>query len=232
MLFWQAANQAQEETVPQQEAEQDTVWSASTDPAVEQETAWSASPHPAAEQEGATSAPPHSTAPAVISWDSFKSLAKPGDRLRLVGDSMVPAEYGNSNQTIPFGVVTPAASGMPLVTNADVAEWAADESAVQGSGHETDLAGIGNLPALDEPRTDDIAVRDDQMQWGQRLAAASSQAEKLLVLAEVTQPVIMQQNINCELIVKFWARYADTTIQTHLQPRLRLRLLYWSLYCM
>ena len=218
MLFWQAANQAQEETVPQQEAEQ--------------ETAWSASPHPAAEQEGATSAPPRSTAPAVISWDSFKSLAKPGDRLRLVGDSMVPAEYGNSSQTVPFGVVTPAASGMPLVTNADMAGWAADESVGQGTGHETDLAGIGNLPVSDGPRTDDIAVRDDQMQWGQRLEAASSQADKLLVLAEVTQPVIMQQNINCELIVKFWARYTDTTIQTPSSTLPQTAPLYSSLYCM
>ena len=225
-MFVQSANQAQEASTPHKEAEQEaawsasphpeaeqetawsalpnqtveqeTVWPASPHPAVEQEAAWSASTHPAVEQEAAWSAPPHSTTtPAVISWDSFKSLAKPGDRLRLVGDNMVSSENANSSQAISFGVVTPAASGGPLVTKADVAKWAANESpVVQQTGHEAELEpGIGNLSGWGELRIDDTAAGDDQMQWGQRLEAASSQAEKLLVLAEVTHPVTMQGNI-------------------------------------
>ena len=213
----QAASQAQDASAPHKEAEQEaawseshnqaleqeTVWSASLHPTVEQEAAWSASTHPVLEQEAAWSAPPHLTnAPAVISWDSFKSLAKPGDRLRLVGDSLVPSENANSSQAISFGVITPAASGRPLVTEADVAKWAANESSVvQQTGHEAELAGIGNLSAWDGQRIGDTAVGDDQMQWGQRLEAANSQAEKLLVLAEVTHPITVQGNIICEGVI-------------------------------
>ena len=214
MICWQASTQAQEGSTPHKEDEQETVWSATPHPAVEQETAWSTSPHPATEQEGPTSASPNpTTAPAVISWDSFKSLAKPGDRLRLVGDSSVPSGYANSSQTTAFGVITPAASGMPLVTNADVAEWAADESGFQQTEHEAELAGIGNLPAWDGLRIDDAAVGDDHMQWGQRLEAASSRAGKLLVLAEVTHPVIMQGNIICGLVIEVSAKYVDNANQ-------------------
>ena len=214
VMFWQAANQAQESRSSHQEAEQETVWSASPHPAVEQEAAWSASsPHPAVEQEAVWSAPPHSaTAPAVISWDSFKSLAKPGDRLRLVGDSIVPSGDANSSQATPFGVVTPAASGTPLVTNAKVAEWAADASSIdQQAGDEAELAGTNNLPAWDGPTMDDAAVGDDHMQWRQTLEAAGCQAEKLLVLAEVTHPVTVQGNIICELKIEIRAGYMDNT---------------------
>lgn len=229
-MLWQAANQAQEASVPHQEAEQENVWSAASQPAVEQETAWSASPchadeqeaawsaspDPAAEQEAAWSAPPHSTtASAVISWDSFKSLAKPGDRLRLVGDNIVPSGDTNSSQAIPFGIVTPAASDMPLVTNAEVAEWAADASSPdQQPGNDAELAGTDNLPAWDGPRMDAAAVGDDHMQWGQRLDAAGSQAEKLLVLAEVTHPVTRQRNVIHELVVELRAGCLDNTPQS------------------
>lgn len=173
-----------------QEAEQEPAWPLPHQEA-EQGAAESSSPHQAVGQEAVWPAPLHSTAPAVVSWDSFKSLAKPGDRLRLIGDSTSPSGDAKPGQTTSFGVVTPAGSGLPLVTSADVAEWVT--AAAQPTGDDAELAGTGNLPALDDLRIDDPAVGDDQMQWGHRLEAAGSQAEKLLVLAEVTHPVIMQE---------------------------------------
>lgn len=207
MLCWQVANQAQEGGAPHQEAEQEAAWSLPHPEAGQQaaqEAAWSASPHQAVEQEAAESAPPHSVAPAVVSWDSFKSLAKPGDRLRLIGDSTVPSGDANTGQTTSFGVVTPAGSGLPLATSADVAEWVTDvSSAARQTGDDAELAGTGNYHAWHDLRIGDPAVGDGQMQWGHRLEAARSQAEKLLVLAEVTHPVIMQENatsrVHCRL---------------------------------
>ena len=157
-MWWQVANQAQEASAPYQ----------------------------AAEQEAALSASPHSVTPAVISWDSFKSLAKPGDTLRLFGDSTVPSGDANNGQAISFGVVTLAASGMPLVTSADVAEWEADmSSAAQQTGDDTESAGTSNLPAWNTAGISNSADGNDSMQWEERMEAAGSQAEKLLVLAEV-----------------------------------------------
>lgn len=100
----------------------------------------------------------------------------------------MPSGDASTGQTASFGVVTPAGSGLPLVTRADVAQWVTDvSSAAQQTGDDgAELAGTGNLPAWDDLRTGDPAVGDDQMQWGHRLEAARSQAEKLLVLAEVT----------------------------------------------
>ena len=84
------------------------------------------------------------------------------------------------------GVVTPAASGMPLVTHADVAEWAGDvSSAALQTSDAPQLAAIGDIPAEIALGVEDTVLGDDQMHWGQRLEAANSQAEKLLVLAEV-----------------------------------------------
>lgn len=191
VMCWQAANEAQEKSATHQEAEQEAAWPLPHQEA-EQGAAESSSPHQAVGQEAVWPAPLHSTAPAVVSWDSFKSLAKPGDWLRLIGDSTMPSGDANPGQTTSFGVVTPAGSGLPLVTSADVAEWMTDVSlAAQPTGDDAELAGTGNLPALDDLRIDDPAVGDDQMQWGRRLEAARSQAEKLLVFAEVTDPVIM-----------------------------------------
>lgn len=191
-------------SLPHQEAEQEAAWLLPHQEA-EQEAAGSASPHQAVGQEAVWPAPPHASAPAVVSWDSFKSLAKPGDRLRLIGDSSVPSGDANTGQTASFGVVTPAGSGLPLITSADVAEWLTDmSSAAQQTGDGAELAGTGNYPAWDNVRIGDPAVGDDQMQWGQRLEAARSQAEKLLVLAEVTHAVIMHGKcyIMCALYVE------------------------------
>lgn len=85
-----------------------------------------------------------------------------------------------------LGVVTPAASGMPLVTYADVAEWAADvSSAALQTDDDAQLDETGDMPAEDAVGMEDSVAARNQMQWQQRLEAASSQAEKLLVLAEV-----------------------------------------------
>ena len=82
-----------------------------------------------------------------------------------------------------LGVVTP---GMPLVTHTDVAEWEGDESsAALQTSDAPQLAGIGDIPAEIALGMEDTVVGDDQMHWGQRLEAANSQAEKLLVLAKV-----------------------------------------------
>ena len=156
--------------------------------------------HVAPEHEGSLAFSPDSPAAAVISWDSFKSVAKPGDKLRLVGDSVMPAGDRNLDQSISAGIITPAATGLPLVTDADVAEWAGDISAeaqqpvdrTQPAGDSADPAwdsleshGDSALPAWDSINEGDAGAGDEQMQWGQRLEAAGSQAEKLLVLAQV-----------------------------------------------
>lgn len=70
--------------------------------------------------------------------------------------------------------------------HADVAEWAADVSSAALQTHDqAQLDETGDMPAEDVVRMEDSVAASDQMQWHQRLEAAGSQAEKLLVLAEV-----------------------------------------------
>jgi len=92
---------------------------------------------------------------ALVTWESFKSLAKPGDRLRLVGDSLsLAGEAGTPAE----GVVMPAGSGMPFVTDGDVAAWGSSTAAGDS----------------ESPRAAAAAL------------SKAERAEKLLVLAEVT----------------------------------------------
>ena len=58
----------------------------------------------------------------VISWDSFKALAKPGDRLRLSGDCTNLTPDGVQSAE---GSVMPAGSDKLLTSDADVAAWGA-----------------------------------------------------------------------------------------------------------
>jgi hypothetical protein len=126
---------------------------------------------------------------ALVTWESFKSLAKPGDSISLPGQTDTQAQ----------GVVMPAGSGMPLVTDDDVAAWGSSTAAGDGTSstaasaapscadraepqHSSVSAWDGATPTGDEA----TCVEDGQNAWGHRLQAASSQAEKLLVLAEVT----------------------------------------------
>ena len=141
------------------------------------------------------------SAAAVISWDRFKSRANPGDKLTVTGHSPAPAAGINLGQPVSHGVVTPAATGMLLVTDADVAQWVADasmhsqvigdgawqprdasappgegvEDASKLSGNASQLPGIAGGGAAD----------GDRIQWSLELEAAGSQAEKLLLLAQV-----------------------------------------------
>lgn len=94
--------------------------------------------------------------PATVAWDSFKSLAKPGDCFRLVGDNLpsssrspraaehalpapayTPLQNKNEQPVAEHadmrldaalsssqGLIMPAGSNMPLVTDAEVAKWA------------------------------------------------------------------------------------------------------------
>ena len=186
--------------------------------------------HQAAEPEASPAllADSSSAAAAVVSWDSFKSLAKPGDKLTLVGDSVVPTGDRNMDQSISAGVVTPAATGLPLVTDGDVEEWAAEMPSeampwdrIQPAGDSTVPTGNSIDPAWDSlespedmalPAWDfskginegDAEAGDEQMQWGQRLEAAGSQAEKLLVLAQVLHltPVSTLYSLVCVLSQK------------------------------
>ena len=132
---------------------------------------------------------------ALVTWQSFKSLAKPGDRLRLVGDSLsLAGEAGTSAE----GVVMPAGSGMPLVIDGDVAAWVSSTAAGDSTSPRAASAALSGaeradpqdskMSAWDGAATtgDEAAcVGDGHGAWGHRLQAASSQAEKLLVLAEV-----------------------------------------------
>ncbi len=133
---------------------------------------------------------------ALVTWESFKSLAKPGDRLRLVGDSLsLAGEAGTPAE----GVVMPAGSGMPLITDGDVAAWGSSTVAGESTSPRAAPAALrmaeradpqdSSMSAWDGamPTGDEAAcVGDGHSAWGHRLQAATSQAEKLLVLAEVT----------------------------------------------
>lgn len=142
---------------------------------------------------------------AVISWNSFKSLAKPGDSFRLVGDSILPTEDVNGDEMLTQGIITPAATGSPLVTGADVTAWAAEmPSDTHAAGDTTasaldpsEATGDSILSAWDTFGISENAAGDDQMQMGERLEAASGQAEKLLVLAQVTHHSLAPTDHNC-----------------------------------
>ena len=134
---------------------------------------------------------------ALVSWDTFKSLAKPGDRLRLTGDaspvpgatscgprdslSASPDRHPNPDAALSAaqGVVMPAGSTPPLDSDADVAIWAAS------SAHrDSDPAlGLGTTAAADGAV--DRASTAQQQMWRATPPAASSQADKLMMLAEV-----------------------------------------------
>ena len=128
---------------------------------------------------------------ALVTWESFKSLAKPGDRLRLLGDGLsLPPDV----LTPVEGVVVPVGSGMPLVTDSAVAAWGSNMQAEDSSGptvtavDETAVTATDGIAARDEATSfgdDADADGDGQKAWGLKLEVAGSQAEKLLVLAEV-----------------------------------------------
>ena len=131
-----------------------------------------------------------------MTWESFKTLAKPGDRLRLVGDSLsLAGEAGTPAE----GVVMPVGSGQPLVTDGDVAAWGFSTAAGDSTSPRAASAALSRAERVEPqdssmsawdgaPPTGDEAacVGDGHTAWGHRLQAGSSQAEKLLVLAEVT----------------------------------------------
>ncbi len=158
----------------------------------------SSGPQKATQQQlrGLTSQPSLLDKAALVTWESFKTLAKPGDRLRLVGDSLsLAGEAGTPAE----GVVMPAGSGMPLVTDGDVAAWGSSTAAGDSTSPRAASAALSRAERVEPqdskmsawdgaPPTGDEAacVGDGQSAWGHRLQAASSQAEKLLVLAEVT----------------------------------------------
>ena len=132
---------------------------------------------------------------ALVTWESFRSLAKPGDCLRLVGDSLsLAGEAGAPAE----GVVMPAGSGMPLVTDGDVAAWGSSTATEDSTSPRAASAALSGAERADPqdssisvwdgatPAGDEVAcVGDVHSAWGHRLQAAGSQAEKLLVLAEV-----------------------------------------------
>lgn len=145
---------------------------------------------------------------ALVTWESFKSMAKPGDRLRLVGDSLsLAGEAGTPAE----GVVMPAGSGMPLVTIGHVAAWGSSTAAGDSTGPTAASAALSRVERAEPqdskmsawvgtPTTGDEAacVEGGHGAWGHRLQAASSQAEKLLVLAEVT--LQNRQSCLCQLL--------------------------------
>ncbi|KAL0022404.1 hypothetical protein WJX77_008671 [Trebouxia sp. C0004] len=138
---------------------------------------------------------------ALVTWESFKTLAKPGDRLRLVGNSLSLA--GEAGTPVE-GAVMPAGSGMPLVTDGDVAAWGSSTAAGDSTSPTAPSAALSRAERADvqnnsrsawhgSPPTGDEAadVGDGQCAWVHSLQAASSQAEKLLLLAEVREQEAM-----------------------------------------
>ena len=157
----------------------------------------SSGPHSATQQQlrDMTSQPSLTDKAALVTWESFKTLAKPGDCLRLVRDSL---SLAGEAETPAEGVVMPAGSGMPLVTDGDVAAWGSSTAAGDSTSLRAASAALSRAERADPqdikmsawdgamPIGDEAAcVGDGQSAWGYRLQAASSQAEKLLVLAEV-----------------------------------------------
>ena len=142
---------------------------------------------------------------ALVTLESFQSLAKPGDRLRLLGDNIT---FGTDTGKAEKGFVLPAASGIPLVSVSEVAAWGSSIAA--GDGHSPRTAPraahadvIGLSVEADAHSGEQGSVLwdgskvdgDVQMAWGPKLEAASSQAEKLAVLAEVRPSITRRSTV-------------------------------------
>lgn len=204
----------------------------------------------AAEQPGSAEvAPQPNSESAIVTWDAFKTLARPGDRLRLVGDALpvpdnaLPAseaamhpvantltgaqqshQHGNISPDVALsslqGIVMPAGSSMPLVTDAeaaksvvgmpagssmplltdgDVGKWVvgmpAGTSSLSGNhayvkqgqfsaplGDMRDVGEDHHAPAMN---SGDQAGVDFGADDTDGLTAASSQADRLMMLAQV-----------------------------------------------
>ena len=156
------------------------------------------SPDQASQGLFAAAAPANS--PALLTWDSFRNQAKPGDTLRLAGDeSSLSGPPAQSAQ----GLVMPAGSNTPLTQHADVAAWAtstvsggwANPRGSRAEGlHQSSAAGTGAGPiqqaaisqAYQTPEADAAAAgAEGEGLRGQTSETVSSQAERLLQLAEV-----------------------------------------------
>ena len=149
--------------------------------------------------------PQSDSVPAPVTWASFKSLAKPGDRLRLIGGALhtsegalaVPGNALSAAQQSPAGpsalggdaslssaqgLVLPAGSNVPLVTDTDVGRWAvslASENLSPASDqHQAELKDRGYIEAAGEEAPGLI----DNVEG---LPTVRSQADRLMLLAQV-----------------------------------------------
>ena len=230
--------------------------------------------------------PQPASEPAIVTWKSFKSLAKPGDRLRLVGNALpLPQDALGVSQTtlalpgnalrhsrdaqpvpgnalhgfgnaLPFtdsglsgaqhrvtqqvgmsteaalssahGIVTPAGSSMPLVTDADVAHWIVSTQN-GGIGPLVTHADIAQYQASSIPAqhfgTNDAVRRAVQpvlvsaeeglegtaaeVENEEGLMTVSSQADRLMMLAKVTPALYMACNRMESLMVHALQAWAE-----------------------
>ena len=231
--------------------------------------------------------PQPASEPAIVTWESFKSLAKPGDRLRLVGNAPpLPQDALGVSQTtlalpgnalhhsrdaqpvsgnalhgfanaLPFtdsglssaqhsvtqqvgmsteaalssahGIVTPAGSSRPLVTDADVANWIVS-TPNSGIGPLVTHAEIAQYQASSIPAqhfgTNDavrravqpVLVSAEEGLEGtaaevegneEALMTVSSQADRLMMLAKVTPALYMACNRMESLMVHVIQAWAE-----------------------
>lgn len=155
--------------------------------------------------------PQSDSVPAPVTWASFKSLAKPGDRLRLIGGALhtsegalaVPGDALSAAQQSPAGssalggdaslssaqgFVLPAGSDVPLVTDTDVGRWAvslaSENLSPTADQHQAALKDRGYVEAAGreaEGMVDEI----------EGLLTVRSQADRLMLLAQVGLPVYL-----------------------------------------
>ena len=149
--------------------------------------------------------PQSKSVPAPVTWVSFKSLAKPGDRLRLIGGAphtsegalAVPGDALSAAQQSPAGsaalggeallssaqgFVLPAGSDVPLVTDADVGRWAVSLASENLSPtvdqHQAALKDRGYVEAAG-------GEAEGMLDEFEGLLTVRSQADRLMLLAQV-----------------------------------------------
>ena len=139
---------------------------------------------------------------ALVTWDTFRSLAKPGDRLRLTGDapsaaSSAPGPISSAPRatlsastdshssadaalSAAQGLVMPAGRSRTLNIDADVAMWAV--SSAEGGPYPD--VGPGAAAAAGGAADDTLTAQ--QQMWRAKPQTTSSQADKFLLLAQVS----------------------------------------------
>ena len=149
--------------------------------------------------QGLSAATVPADSPALLTWDRFRTQARPGDTLKLTGDES--ASSGPPAQSAQ-GLVVPAGSSLPLTHQADLAAWASSTASgglanprgrAQGplqspaAGTEADHSQQAVISQANQTPEAGAAAAGAEGEGlrGQASETISTQAERLLQLAEV-----------------------------------------------